>query len=242
MTASMGGWRGPVAHLDGGAGAGEGLGRAAGRSWRGRRACCRTGSSPWCSRPTDREAQLGWLERPPGSRGAGRAPGALALADLAWARPVTDGKPGPAPRRMTRRDAAVATWSWSSRSPARRRRRARRRAGAGTVPRWRCGRSRWCRARWSSLDPTTGRVLAMVGGWSFEGSQFNRATQAQRQPGSSFKPFVYLTALEKGISPSQRFLDAPIVHGHARRAAGGRTTTRWSSAARRRCASRWSSR
>jgi penicillin-binding protein 1A len=62
-----------------------------------------------------------------------------------------------------------------------------------------------------SLDPTTGRVLAMVGGWSFEGSQFNRATQAQRQPGSSFKPFVYLTALEKGISPSQRFLDAPVV-------------------------------
>jgi penicillin-binding protein 1A len=62
-----------------------------------------------------------------------------------------------------------------------------------------------------SLDPTTGRVLAMVGGWSFEGSQFNRATQAQRQPGSSFKPFVYLTALEKGVSPSQRFLDAPIV-------------------------------
>ncbi len=62
-----------------------------------------------------------------------------------------------------------------------------------------------------SLDPTTGRVLAMVGGWSFEGSQFNRATQAQRQPGSSFKPLVYLTALEKGISPSQRFLDAPVV-------------------------------
>ena len=68
-----------------------------------------------------------------------------------------------------------------------------------------------------SLDPTTGRVLAMVGGWSFEDSQFNRATQAQRQPGSSFKPFVYLTALEKGISPSQRFLDAPIVDGHGRR-------------------------
>jgi len=62
-----------------------------------------------------------------------------------------------------------------------------------------------------SLDPTTGRVLAMVGGWSFEQSQFNRATQAQRQPGSSFKPFVYLTALEHGISPSQRFLDAPVV-------------------------------
>jgi penicillin-binding protein 1A len=62
-----------------------------------------------------------------------------------------------------------------------------------------------------TLDPSTGRVLAMVGGWSFEASQFNRATQAERQPGSSFKPIVYLTALEKGISPSQRFLDGPLV-------------------------------
>ena len=65
-----------------------------------------------------------------------------------------------------------------------------------------------------SLDVNTGRVLAMVGGWSFEMSQFNRVTQAQRQPGSSFKPFVYLTALSKGISPSQRFLDAPFVVAH----------------------------
>jgi penicillin-binding protein 1A len=62
-----------------------------------------------------------------------------------------------------------------------------------------------------SLDPRTGRVVAMIGGWSFEQSQFNRATQASRQPGSSFKPMVYLTALERDISPSQRFLDAPIV-------------------------------
>lgn len=62
-----------------------------------------------------------------------------------------------------------------------------------------------------SLDPHTGRVLAMVGGWSFEQSQFDRATQASRQPGSSFKPIVYLTALQKGVLPSQRFLDAPIV-------------------------------
>jgi penicillin-binding protein 1A len=51
----------------------------------------------------------------------------------------------------------------------------------------------------------------MVGGWSFEQSQYNRAVQALRQPGSSFKPMVYLTALEDGISPSQRFLDAPVV-------------------------------
>lgn len=61
-----------------------------------------------------------------------------------------------------------------------------------------------------SMDPQTGRVLAMVGGWSFEGSQFNRATQAQRQPGSSIKPFVYLAALENGFNPSSIIVDAPF--------------------------------
>ncbi|MBM3539256.1 MAG: penicillin-binding protein 1A [Alphaproteobacteria bacterium] len=62
-----------------------------------------------------------------------------------------------------------------------------------------------------ALDPHTGRVLAMSGGWSFELSQFNRATQALRQPGSSFKPFVYLAALENGFTPASLVLDAPIV-------------------------------
>ena len=64
-----------------------------------------------------------------------------------------------------------------------------------------------------AIDPHSGRVLAMSGGWSEEASKFNRATQAQRQPGSSFKPFVYLTAMEQGISPSARFLDAPFALG-----------------------------
>jgi penicillin-binding protein 1A len=67
-----------------------------------------------------------------------------------------------------------------------------------------------------SMDPQTGRVLAMVGGWSFEASQFNRATQALRQPGSSFKPLVYLAAMEQGISPADKFLDAPYVNGNWR--------------------------
>jgi penicillin-binding protein 1A len=58
-----------------------------------------------------------------------------------------------------------------------------------------------------SLDPVTGRVLAMSGGWDGDKSKFNRATQAQRQPGSSFKPFVYLAAMEDGLSPSSRFDD-----------------------------------
>ncbi len=62
-----------------------------------------------------------------------------------------------------------------------------------------------------AMDPHTGRVLAMSGGWSFERSQFNRATQAERQPGSSFKPFVYLTALENGFTPATIILDAPFV-------------------------------
>ncbi|MFC7607922.1 penicillin-binding transpeptidase domain-containing protein [Teichococcus aestuarii] len=61
-----------------------------------------------------------------------------------------------------------------------------------------------------ALDPATGRVLAMAGGYAFEKSWFNRATQALRQPGSSFKPFVYLPALEMGIPPNQRLLDGPI--------------------------------
>ncbi|WP_025861457.1 penicillin-binding protein 1A [Acetobacter papayae] len=64
-----------------------------------------------------------------------------------------------------------------------------------------------------TLDAHTGRVLALVGGWSFQASQFNRATQALRQPGSSFKPFVYLTAMEQGISPSQEFEDSPVSYG-----------------------------
>ena len=61
------------------------------------------------------------------------------------------------------------------------------------------------------MDPHTGRVLAMTGGWSYEQSEFNRATQAMRQPGSSFKPFVYLAALDNGFTPSTIILDAPIV-------------------------------
>src|SRR5262249_56176366 len=61
-----------------------------------------------------------------------------------------------------------------------------------------------------AMDPQTGRVLAMAGGFSYDQSQFNRATQALRQPGSSFKPFVYAAALDNGYTPSTVVLDAPI--------------------------------
>jgi penicillin-binding protein 1A len=60
------------------------------------------------------------------------------------------------------------------------------------------------------MDPRTGRVLAMVGGFSYDQSQFNRATQALRQPGSSFKPLVYAAAIDNGYTPSTIVLDAPI--------------------------------
>ena len=62
-----------------------------------------------------------------------------------------------------------------------------------------------------ALDPHTGKILAMVGGYSFKKSQFNRSTQAKRQTGSAFKPIVYLAALENGYSPTDLILDAPFV-------------------------------
>ena len=61
------------------------------------------------------------------------------------------------------------------------------------------------------MDPYTGRVLALSGGFSFRQSEFNRATQAKRQPGSAFKPFVYALALENNFSPTTLVLDAPLV-------------------------------
>ncbi|MDE2445039.1 MAG: penicillin-binding protein 1A [Alphaproteobacteria bacterium] len=61
-----------------------------------------------------------------------------------------------------------------------------------------------------AMDPHSGRVLAMVGGFSYGSSQFNRAVQATRQPGSSFKPIVYAAALDNGYSPASVLLDAPV--------------------------------
>ena len=66
-----------------------------------------------------------------------------------------------------------------------------------------------------AMDPHTGRVKALIGGYSFDQSQFNRVTQAYRQPGSSFKPFVYSAALENGFTPASQVLDAPFVIGRS---------------------------
>ena len=206
----MGGWRGPVGHLDGGP--------ALAKNWVEPLAQLARppGMLPeWklaaVLETTDSEARLGWLDT------SGQTPqprtGTLPLSDIAWARPVRDGKPGPAPRRMTdvMQQGDVVMVEPNAAPPAATSRQKNAKPAPAPLPRLALRQIPAVQGALVSLDPTTGRVLAMVGGWSFEGSQFNRATQAQRQPGSSFKPFVYLTALEKGISPSQRFLDAPIV-------------------------------
>ncbi|HET6461460.1 MAG TPA: PBP1A family penicillin-binding protein [Syntrophales bacterium] len=62
------------------------------------------------------------------------------------------------------------------------------------------------------MEVKTGAITAMVGGRDFKKSEFNRATQSRRQPGSAFKPFIYTAAFDKGMTPSTRILDAPIVY------------------------------
>ena len=61
------------------------------------------------------------------------------------------------------------------------------------------------------IDPFNGNVKALVGGFNFKTSEFNRVTQAKRQPGSAFKPIVYAAALENGFAPNSIILDAPFV-------------------------------
>src|SRR5207247_7894118 len=63
-----------------------------------------------------------------------------------------------------------------------------------------------------SIEPETGYVRAIVGGYDFFRSEFNRAVQARRQPGSAFKPFVYIAALESGFTPATRIDDAPVTY------------------------------
>ncbi len=158
---------------------------------------------------TDAEARLGFLERAPGTPPSVPATPrllAMPMAETTWARPLVNDKPGPAPRRMgdVLKPGDVVMAEPLAATPAQGRTPARpERLALRQVPQ--------VQGALVALDPATGRVLAMSGGWSFETSQFNRATQALRQPGSSFKPYVYLAALQSGLSPSQRFLDAPFV-------------------------------
>ena len=80
----------------------------------------------------------------------------------------------------------------------------------GTPERWSLRQVPEVQGGFMAMDVNTGRVIAMQGGFSYQSSVFNRATQAQRQPGSSFKPFVYAAALDSGFSPATIVVDAPI--------------------------------
>lgn len=216
-----GGWRGPVSHVDVPVAAQKGAGTAqawAQASWSaGLAQVARPGGMlpGWqlavVTAETDSEATLGWMDTAGALAAGGTArTSILRLADTSWARPNKDGRLGAAPRRMADvlrpGDVVMAELAPAQAAAGK---------AAALPERMLLRQIPQVQGAMVSLDPATGRVLAISGGWSFETSQFDRATQAQRQPGSSFKPMVYLTALEKGISPSQRFLDAPFVKNMA---------------------------
>ncbi len=145
----------------------------------------------------EREAEIGVK---------GGATGRIPLAELTWARePQPDQKVGPAPKKPA---DVLAVGDVILVEPVAASADGKTRYPQGTyalrqVPEVSGGLI--------AMDPHTGRILALTGGWSFDQSQFNRATQAKRQPGSSFKPFVYLAGLENGFTPSSLLLDAPFV-------------------------------
>ena len=125
--------------------------------------------------------------------------GSLALADVRWATPeLGEGEFGPPVDAVTDvlapGDLVVVEWV----------------TGGEAGERWALRQRPSVEGALVALDPHTGRVLAMSG-LQLRQSQFNRATQAYRQPGSAFKPFVYLAALENGFTPASIILDAPLV-------------------------------
>ncbi len=120
--------------------------------------------------------------------------GDLPVANMGWARPPASGGLGPSPQTVSAVLQAGDIIMVSAQGKA---------LELEQIPR--------LQGALISMDPVTGRVLAMVGGWSHDVSPFNRAMQAQRQPGSSVKPLVYLTALEQGVQPDAPVLDGPFV-------------------------------
>jgi len=120
----------------------------------------------------------------------------LGWDDLSWARPaLPDDRVGPAPKSASE-VVARGDVIYLEPLPDGRHRLAEVPAVAGAL---------------AALDPRTGAIVALAGGFDFGASKYNRAVQAQRQPGSAFKPFVYSAALERGFTPASLINDAPIV-------------------------------
>ncbi len=191
-----GGWRGPVAQLP--------AGPALAKSWAAQLAALPRppGLLPeWrvgvVLEETGGDARVGWLDAAPGQAPADATPriGSIQPGDLGWGRHrVGDALHVGDVIMVEPHPEAQGSGQGSAHGVERLQLRQVPKVEGAIV----------------ALDPTTGRVLAMSGGWSFDLSQFDRATQAQRQPGSSFKPYVFLTALEDGYSPSQKVLDEPM--------------------------------
>ena len=139
--------------------------------------------------------------------------GRIPLARLEWARPRLEGQMLGARVRSPSDVLAPGDIVLVERAPPEKT--GRQAASAGSDPREPAGFDLRQRpdvdGALVALDPHTGRVLALSGGFSFAASEFNRAIQAKRQPGSAFKPFVYLAALDNGFTPSSTILDAPFV-------------------------------
>ncbi len=214
----LGGWRGAVTHLDATAGLDRDwpmllakVARPPGMlpTWR----------LALVLSTSESEARVGWLSGL-GVRGATPQPnmGSIPMSDVGWARPLQGDNLGPAPKRISDvmqagdvvmiepvQTVVAETPPKPGAAPAE----TGGRAPLG-FPRVTLRQIPGVQGALICVDPTTGRVLAMVGGFSFEQSQFNRATQAMRQPGSSFKPMVYLTALEAGISPNQMISNSEL--------------------------------
>jgi penicillin-binding protein 1A len=149
----------------------------------------------------DRSARLGYIDNSaePGTDAA--RTGTISLASIRWARPLVNGQPGDEPYEMSQvlnpGDLVMVAPAGDSK--------------AALNPTLELEQIPNIQSALICMDPRTGRVLAMVGGWSHDVSPYNRATQAERQPGSSVKPFVYLTAMEQNIQPDAPVLDAPFV-------------------------------
>ena len=173
---------------------------------------------------------------------AGRRRAEVHLADVAWARPST---PSSAPGR-SRRSRPPSAWATSCASRAFQPRRRPRTASRRRRPRRRTrgprrltlDQSPEVEGAFLSLDVATGEVLALVGGYDFARSEFDRAVQARRQPGSAFKPFVYATALGRGWTAASIVNDPPVVMEDGSGSPGARRTTTRSSWGRSRCARR----
>jgi penicillin-binding protein 1A len=186
------GYRGPVAKLEG---AGE---------WGSKLAEIKALSdvAPWrlavVLETADASARIGLQpgRDPGGAVSKARQTGTIPLDGVKWAKPASGPNRGKAPAKVTQ---VLQVGDIVYVEPI-----------AGSEDQFRLRQVPEISGAMMAMDPQTGRVLAMVGGFSYDRSQFNRATQALRQPGSSFKPIVYAAALDNGYTPSTVLLDAPI--------------------------------